>query len=76
MCVCPKHRRQRIGSKVLATYVATQRAAAAQGNGVRTLRLLCKEHLQACYAAAGFELLGTSAVVHGADTWYEMAVKF
>ena len=74
VCVHPDKRRERIGTKVLEAYVATQRAAAAQGSGVATLRLLCKEHLQQFYASAGFELVGRSEVVHGTDTWYEMII--
>jgi guanine nucleotide exchange factor len=39
---------------------------------VKELRLISKEYLTDLYKAAGYSLVGPSAVVHGVDPWMEM----
>ena len=69
--VSGKRRREGIGRRMLTDYCDIIRGA--QGtNGVREIRLLCKENLIAFYAGASFEMVGVSDVVHGADVWHEM----
>ena len=65
-----QHRRRGVGAAMLRAYVRFVKAQ--QDSGVRELRLMCKKPLIEFYAAAGFELLGESDVVHGQDKWYEM----
>lgn len=36
------------------------------------VRLICKDNLIGLYQRAGFELVGPSDVVHGAEPWFEM----
>lgn len=62
-------RRTGLGSRMLTAYLAHLRAEVPEA--VRAL-LICKEHLIGFYAAAGFELIGPSQVVHGQDPWFEM----
>ena len=66
------HRRKQIGSKTLKAYV---RWVVAANPDVETIALLCKRELVGFYEGAGFKMVGPSDVVHGADQWYEMAMK-
>jgi hypothetical protein len=39
-------------------------------------RLICKAPLVPLYEKAGFELVGPSSVVHGAEPWLEMKIEY
>ena len=51
---------------------ALLRWAPQNSPGLEEARLICKNHLVPLYAGAGFQVVGPSAVVHGADPWTEM----
>lgn len=76
VCVSPEHRRRGFGAAALSNYVREWIVNHRGGDAtraVKSIRLLCKEHLIAFYANhGGFELIGPSDVVHGADLWYDM----
>ena len=59
------YRRRGVGAWMLRSYLAEVAAAGR----VRTVLLLCKPHLEAYYASAGFASLGDSGVSHGATPW-------
>lgn len=61
-------RRRGLGGAMLKAYVAQ----VADHTPVTSILLMCKKPLIGFYEAAGFELLGQSPVVHGADPWYDM----
>ena len=42
---------------------------------LQVMLLICKEPLVALYSKAGFQVVGPSEVVHGADPWIEMSMK-
>eukprot|EP00002_Diphylleia_rotans_P038168 TRINITY_DN8640_c0_g1_i1.p1 TRINITY_DN8640_c0_g1~~TRINITY_DN8640_c0_g1_i1.p1 ORF type:complete len:168 (-),score=30.39 TRINITY_DN8640_c0_g1_i1:32-535(-) len=65
-----RHRHLRLGSRLLEEYVNR----AKTHSNVRRILLITKPYLQSFYAKAGFHLVGPSAVVHGADVWYEMRI--
>ena len=77
--VAPRWRRQGVASAMLRAYL---RAVAGGGGGgagagataprVRACALIAKARLVGLYARAGFELVGQSAIVHGADPWFEL----
>jgi len=69
--VAEPFRRKGLGGWILRLYL--DRVAAA-GHATQAL-LLCKERLEPFYAAAGFESLGDSGVVHGADPWTLMRLQ-
>lgn len=66
--VAEAHRRRGVASYMLREYL--QRAAEV-GVASRAL-LICKAPLVGLYASAGFEDLGPSDIVHGADPWILM----
>ena len=57
-----------LGGAMLKAYVAQ----VAGHSPVTSILLMCKKPLIEFYSAAGFELLGQSPVVHGADPWFDM----
>ena len=61
-------RRRGLGGAMLKAYVAQ----VAGHSPVTSILLMCKKPLIGFYEAAGFELLGQSPVVHGADPWFDM----
>lgn len=63
-----------VGSALLRAYVEDWVFGGVGGGAtrdVRVIRLLCKRDLLAFYRRVGFRDVGPSAVVHGADVWYE-----
>ena len=50
-------------------YIKTQQPS------VVTIALITKDNLKGFYASVGFDLIGPSPVVHGADQWVEMRLK-
>ena len=76
VCVSPEHRRRGFGAAALSNYIREWIVNHRGGDAtraVKSIRLLCKENLIAFYANhGGFELIGPSDVVHGADLWYDM----
>lgn len=69
VCVDSNKRRLGIALAMLQQYPAY--IAQFQPPTERML-LICKEPLIDLYAKGGFELVGPSTVVHGADPWFEM----
>ncbi|KAI0635145.1 hypothetical protein C8Q77DRAFT_1277872 [Trametes polyzona] len=74
VCVDAAHRRRHVGLDLVREFVARAERAARDGTAPHLERvlLIAHEELQGFYAKAGFELVGRSAVVHGARPWYEM----
>lgn len=66
--VSPSFRRQGIATRILKEYINTVKK---QGK-IRQVRLLCKDGLVGLYSGVGFQVVGPSSVVHGADQWIEM----
>lgn len=64
-------RRGGLGSALVRALLARARALP----GVTRVLLICKQPLIGLYGRAGFRLVGPSAVVHGADPWFEMVVE-
>lgn len=66
-------RRRGVALEMLREYL---RAVAALPPGARpeACALIAKAGLVSLYAKAGFQLLGLSSVVHGADPWFELQV--
>ncbi|KNC54042.1 arylalkylamine N-acetyltransferase [Thecamonas trahens ATCC 50062] len=64
--VADRLRRQGLAVAMLKEYVARM---AAKDN-VRSLQLIAKEYLHDLYTKAGFDRVGKSDVVHGADPWF------
>jgi ribosomal protein S18 acetylase RimI-like enzyme len=60
-----KFRRSGIGLKMMKEYLKRVK-------NVDQFLLLSKKYLIPFYEKAGFELLGVSPVVHGAENWYDM----
>jgi GNAT superfamily N-acetyltransferase len=69
VCVAEPHRRKGVATKLLSAYM---HYVAGGSPHVQEARLLCKQHNVGLYERAGFELLGPSPVVHGAEQWLEM----
>ena len=80
-------RRKRVATAALRAYVASvveedaAREAAASGEGsgapyvpLGRIMLIAKAGLLRLYIGAGFDLVGLSEVVHGADPWFELAM--
>ncbi|QDZ22504.1 N-acetyltransferase [Chloropicon primus] len=68
--VAPALRRKGVALAMLREYVQSLRRDGE--NGVKEVRLICKEGLKGLYLKAGFDLVGPSPVVHGKDPWFEM----
>jgi ribosomal protein S18 acetylase RimI-like enzyme len=69
--ISPSLRRQGIATRMLKEYINMVKK---QGQ-VRQLRLLCKDGLVGLYSSVGFEVVGPSSIVHGADQWIEMVYE-
>ena len=68
--VLEQYRRRGVGRWLVDAYV---KAIDAEQPGINLIVLMCKKGLIDFYASAGgFQLVGQSAVVHGADPWFEM----
>lgn len=72
VCVAAPERRRGLASRLLRAYLPF---AQAMTPNMTEVRLLCKPPLVPLYAAAGFGVVGPSAVVHGAEPWTEMALE-
>lgn len=87
VCVAAPHRRKGVATRMLKAYLSYVSGGCGGGGGggrsgeegegqeeatVSEVRLICKEEMKGLYAGAGFELVGPSPVVHGADPWFEM----
>lgn len=64
-------RNRGVGSWILRSYL--ERVAGA--GTTEQVMLLCKQPLEGFYTSAGFESLGDSGVVHGADPWTLMRLR-
>ncbi|KAK3263620.1 hypothetical protein CYMTET_27587 [Cymbomonas tetramitiformis] len=73
VCVEEAHRRGKVGTKMLNSYVKYVQQTTPH---IRRICLICKEHLISFYSSCGFQTVGPSDVVHGQDKWYEMRVEF
>ena len=61
--------------KGIASYMLREYLSRVDGLGFATrVLLICKEPLVGLYTGAGFENLGPSDVVHGADPWSLMGM--
>ena len=68
--VLEQYRRRGVGRWLVDAYVS---AIIAEKPGIELIVLMCKKGLIDFYSSAGgFTLVGQSAVVHGADPWFEM----
>jgi len=47
-----------------------------QGKVIKGVRLISKQHLVGLYQGVGFVNKGQSAIVHGKDSWFELAIDF
>jgi len=66
--VAERYRRCGVAVAMLKTYMT----AVAQTGTARAAALIAKKHLVPLYEKSGFDLVGPSEVVHGADPWYEL----
>jgi len=71
--VAAKHRRRGIALAMVRAYVDAV-VAEARCCAARRMVLLAKAGLLGLYRKAGFEVLGPSKVVHGADQWFDMGL--
>jgi ribosomal protein S18 acetylase RimI-like enzyme len=69
--VQPDLRRQGIGHAILKAFVEEIRSR----KKYQRIALLSKEHNLKFYSRIGFEVLGESAVFHGADKWFDCQLK-
>ncbi|KAJ6600811.1 Mss4-like protein [Mycena sp. CBHHK59/15] len=75
VCVSPACRRQGVGLKLLREYITRLEAAHREKSApYERVLLITHENLRSFYEKAGFEWIGSSAVVHGSQPWYEMRV--
>jgi len=72
VCIHPDYRGRGIALSLLKAYLARL----SDSTGIQGARLITHDNLVKLYAKAAFELVGPSAVVHGAHKWYEMKVDF
>ncbi|TNY23822.1 Mss4-like protein [Rhodotorula diobovata] len=72
VCVDEAHRGKGVAANLLSEYLARL----DKDDSVRGARLISHDELIKLYQRAGFELVGRSAVVHGARPWYELKVDF
>ncbi|CAE7193666.1 unnamed protein product [Symbiodinium necroappetens] len=76
--VVQKHlRRKGVASAMLREYLRAVAAlhAAPGSSPPRACALIAKAGLVSLYVNAGFQLVGLSPVVHGADPWFELQVR-
>mmetsp|Transcript_47724 Transcript_47724/g.135703 ORF Transcript_47724/g.135703 Transcript_47724/m.135703 type:complete len:492 (-) Transcript_47724:118-1593(-) len=71
--VAAKHRRRGIALAMVRAYVDAV-VAEVRCSAARRMVLLAKTGLLGLYRKAGFEVLGPSKVVHGADQWFDMGL--
>ena len=69
VCVAPERQRQGIATRMVKAYLVYVQQTCPQ---IDSVQLICKEELVPLYKAAGFILLGASAVVHGKSQWFDM----
>jgi predicted GNAT family N-acyltransferase len=69
--VSPSLRRQGIATRMLKEYISMVK----KQRQIRQVRLLCKYGLVGLYSSVGFQVVGPSSVVHGADQWIEMVCE-
>lgn len=72
VCVHPDHRRKGVALSLLKAYLARL----SDTPGILGARFITHKELIPLYSKAAFELVGESAVVHGARKWYEMRIDF
>jgi hypothetical protein len=72
VCVATPERRRGLATRLLRAYLPFAQATTP---ALAEVRLLCKPPLVPLYAAAGFGVVGPSAVAHGAEAWTEMALE-
>jgi len=70
--VAETHRRKGIARAMVRAYVDAIVKDRQRCGAARRLLLLAKARLLGLYIQCGFELLGPSAIVHGADQWFDM----
>ena len=81
VCVKESKRRRGEGGKLLQTYLMYLKARnndrkRENKSELKSVRLLCKEHMIPFYEKAGFTLLGESDVQHGKDKWFDCSHAF
>mmetsp|Transcript_33759 Transcript_33759/g.88713 ORF Transcript_33759/g.88713 Transcript_33759/m.88713 type:complete len:170 (-) Transcript_33759:412-921(-) len=72
VCVDAAHRRKGIALSLLKGYMSSVVPKLAPP--AKRVLLICKENLIPLYQKGGFTLKGPSAVVHGADPWFECEI--
>ncbi|KAF7377690.1 Acyl-CoA N-acyltransferase [Mycena sanguinolenta] len=73
VCVSSSHRGRNVGLKLLREYVARLETAHREKTApYERILLITHDNLRPFYEKTGFEWVGPSAVVHGAQPWYEM----
>jgi len=70
--VAAAHRRRGIAKAMVKAYVDAIAIDRERCGFARQLLLIAKAPLLGLYVQCGFELIGLSAVVHGADPWFDM----
>ena len=68
----PALRRRGLAGAMLREYV--RQVKAEQGDALSAIVLICKKELISFYESCGFALVGPSAVVHGAEPWFECRI--
>ena len=71
VCIAAESQRKGIARRMLQAYVAYVQQTCPQ---IRSLQLICKQHLISLYTSAGFTLVGPSPIVHGQDQWYHLQI--
>ncbi|GAA5984378.1 hypothetical protein JCM10908_003325 [Rhodotorula pacifica] len=72
VCVAPSHRGKGIASSLLKEYIARFEST----GGKKGALLIAHPELVPLYEKAGFTVVGSSAVVHGAKPWIELRRDF
>eukprot|EP00440_Ansanella_granifera_P006601 gb/GFBE01007156.1/.p1 GENE.gb/GFBE01007156.1/~~gb/GFBE01007156.1/.p1 ORF type:complete len:183 (+),score=31.49 gb/GFBE01007156.1/:1-549(+) len=75
VCVREDRRRRGLALHMLSAYVEQMRSL-AKDQLCEASMLLCKSHLVEMYKRAGYQYIGPSAVVHGAEQWHDMKMVF
>eukprot|EP01063_Lacrimia_lanifica_P000242 TRINITY_DN10116_c0_g1_i1.p1 TRINITY_DN10116_c0_g1~~TRINITY_DN10116_c0_g1_i1.p1 ORF type:complete len:162 (+),score=74.64 TRINITY_DN10116_c0_g1_i1:45-530(+) len=71
VCTTEAHRRKGHARKLLTAYLAAVR----QMPHLTRISLIAKENLTGFYQSVGFDLVGLSPIVHGADPWFDLTIK-
>ncbi|KAJ7254663.1 acyl-CoA N-acyltransferase [Mycena haematopus] len=75
VCVSSSYRGHGVGLKLLREYIVRLETAHREKSAqYERILLITHENLRHFYEKAGFEWIGPSAVVHGAQPWYEMRI--